>query len=756
MRKQSLLESIADPENLRAAWERVRAKGASGGLDRVSVDEFAARADVHLARLRQDLLSERYVPEPLLRVQVPKGPGKEGMRTLGLPTVRDKVAQEACRRVVEPILDRAFLDCSYGYREGKGPARAVARVTHYLLSDRRVWAARADIDDFFDSVHHDLLLRRLRAALHDEPTVRLLELWVRMGAVDLRNRWHDATAGVHQGAVISPVLANFYLSPFDQSMVARGYGLVRYADDFVLLCRSEEEARQALADATAFLTERLQLRLNRDGTRVCSHDEGFEFLGILFHQGRRTIAPAKLERMRQALASWTTRPAAERFRDTLTELAGRAAGWERYYGRLVEQESVDLLRALVAETVRTLVSNALACRAVGSLREAEACLRALSLPVPDSPAPRSDRPARKPAGTAPPAKARVRARKRRHLREQAEAGHLVVEGPGTFVGLRGERVVVRRERRIVGELPLFRAASLTVSTRGNAVSGDLLEACLHRGVPLVLVDGLGRPLGAVTPVERPPGSATHLQIRALGQGKPAFDLAKQFALGKVRNQVNTVKYFAKYEARRVPTFQGLLGQHVPAMEEVRDQLRRLPWEGDLEAARSKLFGLEARAANHYWALFAALLEGRAEFPGRRRRGATDLVNCLLNYGYALLLARTHVELLRVGLEPTLGFLHTPGSKPSLAFDLMETFRPVVVDRVVLVLLRRGEKVQSADGTLTPATRRLLFRRVTARLASVVRYRSRARTLQEVLQAQASLLKRHLAGEARFRPFVVAW
>ena len=246
MTNRILLAQVADPETLSAAWKRVRAKRSQGGIDEVTVDDFAAEAESNLDQLRTEL----YIPEPLKQIAIPKSTNNGEHRFLGLSTVRDKIVQDAVRSVIEPQVERLLLDCCYGYRPGKGPQRAIGRVSHYLNSLKRRWIASADIDDFFNSLDQTRLIKQLRPVLQDEAVLRLLQLWLKMGVIDFRGRWHDAGSGISQGSVVSPLLANFYLHTFDRAMVDQGFGLVRYADDMVILCSERSEAEDALVKTT--------------------------------------------------------------------------------------------------------------------------------------------------------------------------------------------------------------------------------------------------------------------------------------------------------------------------------------------------------------------------------------------------------------------------------------------------------------------------------------------------------------------------
>lgn len=824
--QRSMLARVAQMDTLQAAWARVRSKDAAGGHDGVSVEEFARNAEDNLAALHGELLEGRYVPQPLRQLRIPKDPEGRETRVLHLPAVRDKVAQEAARSVLEPLLEPLFLDCSYGYRPGKGPSRAVARVTHYIAYLKRHWVATADIDDFFDSLDHRLLLDRLGAVVRDDGFVRLVELWLRMGTVDARGHWRDVESGVGQGSVISPLLANFYLHPFDEYMVAKGAGLVRYADDFVLLCGDRADAESALLSATTFLEDTLALRLNPNPLPITSVEAGFSFLGLTFQGQQRRLDQAKVNKKMSMLYALAERGDVQRALRTLNETVD---GWRRYYGSLVGPGEMARLHEAAVRCLVRIVGHGFRTRHWATAGEAESALqmietvaslaadqrrrlvarivrdaRAEALPVPPQataapppapvPTPVSGRangeaeprvaaaraaigacPTRQPEvpQTAQPRPARapklgahatdgpataVRRAKRRHRRQLAQISELVISTPGAFLGKTSQRVVVRRDRRNVCEVPSFKLTGITVASRGISLSADLIDHCAQHDIPVLFVSPQGKVVATLSTPESSKAATGLLQLRALSEPGRAVDLARRFVEGKIRNQMNLLKYLHKYRKRADAAFAEALPAALGAMTERLAELRTVS-ATDIEAARAQLFSIEGRAAQEYWALIKLALRGRVDFPGRRRQGATDLVNSLLNYGYAILESRVHLALLRAGLAPQISFLHAlqPRGQPTLAFDLMEEFRTQAVDRVVLAMLGRREPLRTdAQGLLTDTTRGRLIAQVHDRLATLVRFRRKELTLEEIIQHQAHLLVRHLKGEARYRPFAAKW
>ncbi|MEM2001025.1 MAG: CRISPR-associated endonuclease Cas1 [Candidatus Methanomethylicaceae archaeon] len=774
MTNRLLLEKVADPETLLAAWKRIRAKGAQGGIDGMTVEDFAADAEARLDELRRELLEERYVPDPLQQVAIPKGPGKSEKRILGLPTVRDKIVQEAVRSVIEPRLDKIFLDCSYGYRSGKGPQRAIARVNHYLTSMKRRWIVTADIDDFFGSLNQDRLIEQLRPVLQDEAVLRLIQLMLKMGTVDWKGRWHDVFSGVNQGSVISPVLANFYLHPFDQSMTAQGFGLVRYADDFVILCQERSEAERALVKATEFLKEQLSLRLNPNPRPITTLEDGFAFLGIYFQGDQRLIDADKLAKMAAKIKRFTTPPLSDDFARALREINEAIVGWRRYYGSIVATAELGKVEQLIRDGLIQLVAQAFRRGTFKTQADGEAALQGLELLIERGQQERREfitqmvRQGREARSASSPAEAsgrlpssvaaQVRRKKRAHQQQLAQISELVLNTPGCFLGKTDQRIVVRRERRKVYEAPLLRLTGITIASPGITLSADVIDQCAEHEIPILFLSPQGKVVAVLSAPESSNGAIGLLQMHALMEGKPAMDLAKRFAWGKIKNQMNLMKYFHKYRKHVDAEFAAAFRTKLAAMEKILGELKQVEFKGDLQAARGHLLSIEGRAASEYWDLVGLLLKGQTDFPGRERKGAKDLVNSLLNYGYALLQSRVYLAAIKAGLTPEISFLHAlQKRKPTLVYDLMEEFRPQIVDRTVLKMLARREKLEvTSEGLLTDHTRRRLIQQIQQRLATLIRFRGREMKLEEVIQHQAQLLVKHLRGEAEYRAFVGKW
>jgi len=278
-----LIDRILQPENMRAAWEEVAAKKGAPGIDGVSIKRWRRNWEERLVNLAAAVRANTYQPQPLERFTQPKPDGS--LRHLANLTVTDKVLQRAALRVLDDHFDRLFLDCSYGYRQGRGVRDAVPAIIRYRDAGLQ-WVLDADIDECYDSLDHELILEFVREEVNDPLVLRLIEQWLRVGRRD-----PEETRGIPLGAVISPLLCNVYLHRLDLGLTERGYALVRYADDFCTFCAARAKAEAACQDTEQILAG-IRLRLEPNKTAITHFEEGFDFLGVHFYRDTYSFVAA--------------------------------------------------------------------------------------------------------------------------------------------------------------------------------------------------------------------------------------------------------------------------------------------------------------------------------------------------------------------------------------------------------------------------------------------------------------------------------
>jgi RNA-directed DNA polymerase len=325
----SLIDKVHRESTLQAAWTQVRANGGAGGVDHVTIEHYAKDVDAELKQLSEALRTGSYRPQAIRRHYIPK-PGSGELRPLGIPTVRDRVAQAALRLVVEPIFERDFATHSYGFRPGRGCKDALRRVDE-LLGAGYVHVVDADLKRYFDTIPQDRLLALIGRKVADRQVLALLESFLGQRVLGDLGDWTPGQ-GTPQGAVISPLLSNIYLDPLDHVMAERGYEMVRYADDFVVLCRTPEAAAEALAEVQRW-TAQVGLTLHASKTRLVDarDKDGFEFLGYRFAAGRRWPRDKSLMKLKDAIRAKTRRTAGHSLPCIIADVNRTLRGWFEYF-----------------------------------------------------------------------------------------------------------------------------------------------------------------------------------------------------------------------------------------------------------------------------------------------------------------------------------------------------------------------------------------------------------------------------------------
>lgn len=324
----SLMDKVCSRRTLEASWRRVRRNAGAAGIDGQSVGRFAAHEDRYLDELSAALREGRYQPQGVRRVYLPKPGG--GERPLGIPVVKDRIVQGALKLVLEPIFEREFCAWSHGFRPGRG-AKDALREVDGLLKEGYTWVVDADLKSYFDTIPHDRLMDRVRSRVRDGRVLKLIERYLKQEIMTGTEQW-TPTQGSPQGAVLSPLLANIYLHEMDVSLGER-FRLTRYADDFVILCENETEARQALSEVTAW-TEANGLILHPDKTHVgdCRQaGQGFDFLGYRFECGRRYVRQKSLKAFKDRVRKKTQRTCGKSLAMVIEALNPMLRGWFNYF-----------------------------------------------------------------------------------------------------------------------------------------------------------------------------------------------------------------------------------------------------------------------------------------------------------------------------------------------------------------------------------------------------------------------------------------
>src|SRR5512132_714736 len=327
---QRWMEEVCERENRRAAWKRVRANQGSPGIDGMTVDELPEHVKQHVPASREQLLSGTYEPKPVRPVEIPKPDG--GVRKLGIPTVLDRLIQQAVMQVLQKPWDSTFSDHSYGFRPGRSAHQAVAQAQQYIVAGYS-WVVDLDLEKFFDRVNHDKLMGQVAKRVEDKRLLKLIRAFLNAGVME-NGLVSPSVEGTPQGGPLSPLLSNLVLDELDRELERRGHRFARYADDCNIYVRSEQAGRRVMESITRFITEQLKLKVNETKSAVARPQQR-KFLGFSFTDGpeiKRTIAPKALERFKHRIREVTLRAKGVRLETTIAELASYLRGWRSYFG----------------------------------------------------------------------------------------------------------------------------------------------------------------------------------------------------------------------------------------------------------------------------------------------------------------------------------------------------------------------------------------------------------------------------------------
>ena len=346
----SLIDKVYKRKNLEMAWEKVKENRGSGGIDGQSLDTFEAQRNQQFDRLQRELKEDTYQPLPVRQHPIPKRDKPGEYRMLGIPAIYDRVCQQALLNRLEPIFEPIFDDASFGYRRGRSTKDALRKIWKEIKGGSE-WIVDADLRDFFGSVDHDKLLTLVAQRVADGRVLRLIKAMLKAGSYG-KGQLFPSERGTPQGGVVSPVLSNILLTPFDREMRLRGYQLTRYADDWVTTCRSAAEARAAV-EAAGRILKQLGVELHPHKTRIVHVQHGFEFLGYIIKRGKTQLhlPESKIRsQVRQGmLYAYPKAKSIQRFKDQVRQRTKRTLplktkeliaglnpllrGWGEYYKR---------------------------------------------------------------------------------------------------------------------------------------------------------------------------------------------------------------------------------------------------------------------------------------------------------------------------------------------------------------------------------------------------------------------------------------
>ena len=719
------IDILCNEQTLYNAWNVVKAKGSAGGIDGVSIMEFEKVKRKQIPLLVEELKKGSWKPYPYLEIEIPKSKDPTEKRKLGMIAIRDKIVQQAIRSIIEPRYDRIFVGNSYGYRPGRGATKAIKRVLSECKNKKYKYVLRLDIDNFFDTIDHFLLRRRLSSTGTEEELVRLIMLCMQMGKVKQKSRH----------------------LPY-----------IRYADDFLFLCESREQAQELAEKTEQYLNEKLKLSINKP-ICITSLSDKFDFLGITINNAQACITEKKREELNQRIL------ALEMDKDGLTLRSEKVwAGISNYYALLLPENDLESFDAYLLMRLQDIVNNQperfasktclqYALAPINFLSKQYQARKKLYVGelVADNAAKKNEKQL---AISSEKNKKLIQQRKREFRRIETETSGLLVNKAGTFIGLTTRGVTISEKGKIISYHHPDNLSQIVITGQGVSMSSNLISFCLGKKIPIDFFDHQGTHLGSII-------NSKYLQNTLWDvQSKASSDFKNSIALGiingKIKNQFALVKYFNKYHKSHYPNLQAKLSM----VEQEAEAFRRWRKSSSIsdEEFIQKLVGHEAQMAIRYWDYIRELIsDDDVDFAQREHQGAKDLVNSMLNYGYGILYVRVWQALLAAKLNPYDSIIHVrQDGKPTLVYDMVELFRSQIVDRVVISLIQKGQDLEVRNGLLTDNTRQLLVKSVMERLARYEKYQGEEIKMEQIILRQVRLLAKAFEGTEKFKPYVAKW
>ena len=592
----SPLDTVLEHTHLLQAWDKVRRNRGCSGTDGQTIASFGANLQANLWSLIQEIRLGAYLARPLRAVDIDR-PGKSP-RMLAIPSVRDRILQTAVALYLEPLLESEFEQSSFGYRPGRSVDLAVRRIMQHRQAGYH-WVVDADISRYFDEIDQTLLMQRLDTITPLGQLGALIRHWLRTPILAEQGAWIPIR-GIPQGSPLSPLLANLYLDKFDERLSKEDIKLVRYADDFLILCKSQQQAEEAL-ELTDELLDALTLELNEDKTQITHFDEGFRFLGVHF------------------------------------------------------------LRSLVMKSPQPKHSP----RKTANNTEQQAALsQAIANPPPtfdldDTPS-FEDEEAEVPTHTAP-------------IPRHSQLRTLYVMEQSAKLSLDGGSLCIRQQGELSRRIPIQRLDQIVLL--GNIeITTPLMNACLKRDIPIALLSRGGQFRGIIDDFDNRNTRLQRRQFQCIDSPPIRLTIARAFVRAKLINSRTLLNRYAR--SRQLQPLRHSAGH-----------IQKLLKEVDQSTSLDALRGYEGMGANYYFSAWRETLDSKWQFNGRQRRPAPCPVNALLSFGYTLLFNNAFSLIRLTGLNTHAAFLHSERSgHPALASDVIEEFRALTVDAVVLNLI----------------------------------------------------------------------
>ena len=734
---------IFSKNSLEEALKLIKSKGS--GLDKESLISFKNRSKQELTTLHSELLSDAYSPQPIEKIAIAKN--KTQTRPIALASVRDKVVQRALVNAIEPYFDKLMSNKSYGYRRDKSSLKAINRCRDFI-NRGKFWVFKTDIENYFETINHETLLNLLDKEIEDKKIVRLISLYLQNGGFKHRH-YVEHELGVHQGDILSPLLSNIYLNEMDRFLERKEVDFVRYADDFVLFFKKKEPMDKMEKELKEFL-KTLSLKLGKEKSYHANvFQQGFGFLGAYFRNKEVKIDNARLQKKVSSLFEIARdAKSPEKF---VTKTNVFLDGLSRYYLKIIDPKSTQftvLYNGLIDASAQYVFLQRKSEK-MKNKKDFKAPFEKLYFLKETTLTEHKETVERiiskgfeKYLATKSYVKddSKIKRNKQKYAKSFAASSVLYVSQFGAYLGISKNLITIKLKGKIVGKMPKRQCEQIIIAGKAISISSNMVYLCVQEGIAIDFVDGRDTPFASLFSSKNAYPKMALMQLELI-QKEKSLALAKKFILGKSKNQLNYLKYLDRY--------------HDDVEKSIDSMENKIKLNIKNAKSTSQLMGYEGELSSLYWQSLVVILQEKSNFKGRETRGAKDLVNASLNYGYAILYARVQNALLKAGLALHISFLHSlQDAKPTLVYDLIEEFRAFVVDRAIVSMINKNEPLKlNSKGELSKESCHLIVQNVKERLGVYTLHKKASKKVENILQDQAYLLARHVRGEDKYKPFI---
>jgi len=752
---QNDLINILSKNNFDTAWNKIKSKNSMHGIDNVTIDMFAKNYDSNIDELISEINADKYYPDPYQKIFIKKS--IKGYRQIGILTLRDKLLQIVVTNYFSETIDGKFANTSYAYRIGRGHGRAIRRVKDFI--DRKNnWVSSIDIDNFFDSINRKILMEMIEKEIKNKIILKIIEMWVEIGVI-YKEKYINTKTGIAQGGVISPLLSNIYLNGLDNTLLNKRINNVRYADNIILLAKTENELIENLQFVKNYLNTQLKLQINKIDKEIVNISHGVTFCGIFFQNRKCIIDRDKYSKMEQKFVKIISN---NNLDNIVAKLHDSIEGIRRYYLAYDTGEQIEALADLIInEIVKksllqkenisknkliTVVKN-IKFHTILPNKPQQYFINIINKYLGESEGKYYDETAK--------LKRKLEVKSRKFTKVWFQDLDLVVTTPFSSLGKTGENISIRQKGKIINQFSTNKIKSISVAAKGITISSDAIMLCSDKNLRINYFDNLGRPYASIIPTATPMLSSASFQIDSLKTDKVKI-IIKSIIIAKIKNQISTLKYFHK--SRKESLNNNLWNEEIERIENNLTSIKNLSNNLELDDFRAKILGYEGSSASAYWNLFAQLIPEKFNFDKREHQDAKNSVNIMLNYGYGILYTRILTAITLAGLNPNIGFLHKEfRNKPVLVYDLIENFRSTAVDKNVIAFIAKAGNLNFEKDSFPKEVKSKLSNKLLTKLNTEFYYRKELVSLNMLFVKQTNDLNKYLKDEIKiFKPFLSKW